>query len=238
MLLGRQAAFGRLCHFWRMNILRTIVFIDGYNLYYGIVRHTPYKWLDIFKLFQERLLLPETELLEVRYYTAPVLGSLCDDPASPQRQRQYLQALRKLHPEKIAIFEGKLVKSTPILRLAEPIPAAPELTMARVVTLTEKKTDVNIASDMLTAAFLGQCEQVVLCSNDSDMEGALKAIRQHCPAVRVGLVTPIASSDHRQICKELKALSHWVKVLKLDDMAQAQLPHKIPGTSITKPSSW
>ncbi|MDQ5768348.1 hypothetical protein, partial [Thiothrix subterranea] len=59
-----------------------------------------------------------------------------------------------------------------------------------------------------------------------------------CPAVRVGLVTPIASSDHRHICKELKALSHWVKVLKLDDMAQAQLPHKIPGTSITKPSSW
>jgi hypothetical protein len=74
MLLGRQAAFGRLCHFWRMDILRTIVFIDGYNLYYGIVRRTPYKWLDIFKLFQERLLLPETELLEVRYYTAPVLG--------------------------------------------------------------------------------------------------------------------------------------------------------------------
>jgi 6-hydroxy-3-succinoylpyridine 3-monooxygenase len=26
--------------------LRTIVYIDGYNLYYGAVRGTPWKWLD------------------------------------------------------------------------------------------------------------------------------------------------------------------------------------------------
>lgn len=218
--------------------MKTIVFIDGYNLYYGVVRRTPYKWLDIVRLFQEHILLPDTELLEVRYYTAPVLGSLCDDPKSPQRQRQYLQALRKLHPEKLTILEGKLVKSTPILRLAEPIPEAPGLTTAKVITLTEKKTDVNIASDMLSAVFLGQCEQVVLCSNDSDMEGALKAIRQHCPTIRVGLVPPIASPDYRHICKELKTLSHWVKIPTLEAMAEAQLPNKIPGTSITKPGKW
>lgn len=218
--------------------MKTIVFIDGYNLYYGIVRPTPYKWLDIVRLFQEHILLPDTELLEVRYYTAPVLGSLCDDPESPQRQRQYLQALRKLHPEKLTILEGKLVKSTPILRLAEAIPEAPELTTAKVITLTEKKTDVNIASDMLSAVFLGQCEQVVLCSNDSDMEGALKAIRQHCPAIRVGLAPPIANPDYRRICKELKTLSHWVKIPTLEAMAEAQLPNKIPGTSITKPGKW
>lgn len=76
--------------------MRTIVYIDGYNLYYGAIRHTAYKWLDIYRLFKEHILLPDTELLQVRYYTAPVLGSLCDDPASPQRQRQYLQALRKI----------------------------------------------------------------------------------------------------------------------------------------------
>lgn len=218
--------------------MKTIVFIDGYNLYYGLVRRTPYKWLDIVRLFQEHILLPETELLEVRYYTAPVLGSLCDDPASPQRQRQYLQALRKLYPKNLVISEGKLIKSTPMLRLAEPIPAAPELTTAKVITLTEKKTDVNIASDMLSAAFLGQCEQVVLCSNDSDMEGALKAIRQHCPTVRVGLAPPVASPEQRYICKELQALSHWLKIPKAEAMEQAQLPDKIPGTSITKPDSW
>jgi 6-hydroxy-3-succinoylpyridine 3-monooxygenase len=218
--------------------MKTIVFIDGYNLYYGVVRRTPYKWLDIVRLFQEHILLPDTELLEVRYYTAPVLGSLCDDPESPQRQRQYLQALRKLHPEKLTILEGKLVKSTPILRLAEAIPEAPGLTTAKVITLTEKKTDVNIASDMLSAVFLGQCEQVVLCSNDSDMEGALKAIRQHCPTIRVGLAPPIANPDYRRICKELKTLSHWVKIPTLEAMAEAQLPNKIPGTSITKPGKW
>ncbi len=218
--------------------MRTLVFVDGYNLYYGLVRRSTYKWLDLFKLFQERLLLPEAELVEVRYYTAPVLGSLCDDPQSPQRQRQYLQALRKLYPNQVTVLEGKLVKSTPVLRLAETIAADPSLTKAKVITLTEKKTDVNIASDMLSAAFLGQCEQVVLCSNDSDMEGALKAIRQHCPTVRIGLIPPIAQSDYRHICRELDQLSHWVKVPKLIDLAHAQLPDKIPNTSITKPEKW
>lgn len=218
--------------------MRTIVFIDGYNLYYGLLRRSPHKWLDIFRLFREHLLLPETDLLEVRYYTAPVLGSLCDDPESPQRQRQYLQALRKLYPGKITISEGKLVKSTPVLRLAERLPTAPELKMAKVITLTEKKTDVNIASDMLTAAFLEQCDQIVLCSNDSDMEGAFKAIRQHCPQIRLGLTPPIPSADHRHVCKELQTLSHWVKVPKTAALALSQLPNKIPGTSITKPSSW
>lgn len=217
--------------------MRTVVFIDGYNLYYGAVRGTPYKWLDIFKLFKEQILLPDTELLEVRYYTAPVLGSLCDDPASPQRQRQYLQALRKLYPQQLSIIEGKLVRGEPMLRLAEEFQEVPTLKKVKVITLTEKKTDVNIASDMLTGAFLGQFEQAVLCSNDSDMEGAMKAIRQHCSHIRLGLVAP-SSSPGRHISKDLKIHAHWAKVLKPESMAMAQLPLKIPGTSITKPSVW
>lgn len=124
--------------------MRTRVYIDGYNLYYGVLRRSTYKWLDIYRLFREQLLLPETELLEVRYYTAPVLGSLCDDPASPQRQRQYLQALRKLYPTQVSLIEGKLIKGEAVLRLVKPITDLPTLDKVKVITLTEKKTDVNI----------------------------------------------------------------------------------------------
>lgn len=49
MLLGRQAAFGRLCHFLESD-LRTFVYVDGYNLYYGLLRKTKFKWLDLFAL--------------------------------------------------------------------------------------------------------------------------------------------------------------------------------------------
>ena len=217
--------------------MRTIVYIDGYNLYYGAIRHTAYKWLDIYQLFKTHILLPDTDLSEVRYYTAPVLGSLCDDPASPQRQRQYLQALRKLHPQHITIIEGKLIKGRATLRLVEPIPEVPALEKVKVSTLTEKKTDVNIASDMVTAACLDQVDQVVLCSNDSDMEGALKTIKQNCPAVRIGLVAP-TSSPERHISNDLRQQAHWVKTLNSTDLAPAQLPEKIPGTSIKRPEHW
>lgn len=218
-------------------LVRTIVYIDGYNLYYGALRHTAYKWLDIYHLFKTHILLPETELLEVRYYTAPVLGSLCDDPASPQRQRQYLQALRKIHPQHIHIIEGKLIKGCATLRLVDPIPEWPELKKVKVSTLTEKKTDVNIAADMVANACLNRVEQVVLCSNDSDMEGALKTIRQQCPAVRIGLVAP-TSSPERHISHDLRQYAHWIKTLNSDDLAQSQLPKKIPGTSIKRPETW
>lgn len=217
--------------------MRTIVYIDGYNLYYGAIRHTAYKWLDVYELFKTHILLPDTDLLEVRYYTAPVLGSLCDDPASPQRQRQYLQALRKLHPQHITIIEGKLIKGHATLRLVEPIPEVPALEKVKVSTLTEKKTDVNIASDMVAAACLEHLEQVVLCSNDSDMEGALKTIKQNCPAVRIGLVAP-TSSPGRHISNDLRQQAHWVKTLNSADLASAQLPEKIPGTSIKRPEQW
>lgn len=183
------------------------------------------------------MLLPGTDLQEVRYYTAPVLGSLCDDPASPQRQRQYLQALRKLYPDKITIIEGKLIRGDAMLRLSQPLPELPELDKVKVITLTEKKTDVNIAADMLAGAFTGQFEQAVLCSNDSDMEGALKSIRQYCPNIRLGLVAPTATPG-RHISNDLKAHAHWVKTINPEGMAAAQLPAKIRGTSITKPETW
>lgn len=218
--------------------MRTIIFIDGYNLYYGALQRSQYKWLDLYRLFNEHVLLPDTELLEVRYYTAPVLGSLCDDPESPTRQRQYLQALRKMPPAKTQVIEGKLIKNSAHLRLAEPISQAPELSTVRVITLTEKKTDVNIATDMVSGAFLGNYDQAVLCSNDSDMEGALRTIRTHCPNIRLGLVAPVLGATTRHISRDLKQQVHWVKTLHADALKAAQLPEKVPGTSIAKPVGW
>lgn len=37
------------------NPLKTSVYIDGFNLYYGALKQTPYKWLDIGKLCQVML---------------------------------------------------------------------------------------------------------------------------------------------------------------------------------------
>ncbi|HVH69249.1 MAG TPA: hypothetical protein VM716_15380 [Gemmatimonadales bacterium] len=37
--------------------MKTYVYVDGFNLYYGAVKGTPFKWLDIRQLCQ--LLLPK-----------------------------------------------------------------------------------------------------------------------------------------------------------------------------------
>lgn len=36
--------------------LRTRIYIDGYNFYYGCLRGTPYKWLDLLPLFENHIL--------------------------------------------------------------------------------------------------------------------------------------------------------------------------------------
>ena len=87
--------------------MKTIIYIDGYNLYYGLLRRSPHKWLDLYTLFQSHV-LQDVDVLEVRYYTAPVLARMSDDTESPQRQRTYLQALRKHAPSKVTIIEGKM----------------------------------------------------------------------------------------------------------------------------------
>ncbi len=37
------------------NALRTRVYIDGHNLYYGCLKNSPHKWLDVHRLI-ERIL--------------------------------------------------------------------------------------------------------------------------------------------------------------------------------------
>lgn len=218
--------------------MKTIVYVDGYNLYYGLLRRSAVKWLDLYRLFQENALGHDADVVEVRYYTAPVLGRMSDDPESSQRQRTYLQALRKMPPNRVTIIEGKILAQTPVLRLVNPLPDCPSLTYVKVHDFTEKKTDVNLAADLITGAWTGAYEQAVICSNDTDLEGALRAVKENRPAVRLGLVAPIPSNDSRKIAADLKQYADWSKILSSVHLEHSQLPDKIPGTALRRPESW
>lgn len=50
--------------------MRVNVYIDGFNLYYGAVKGTPYRWLNLAEIC--RLLLPRDEVLQIKYFTALV----------------------------------------------------------------------------------------------------------------------------------------------------------------------
>jgi uncharacterized LabA/DUF88 family protein len=216
--------------------MKTIVYIDGLNLYYAALRGTTFKWLDLYVLFQDHVLGADSQVEVVRYYTAPSKRSSSDDPASPQRQHRYLRALKAHLGNRIDIIQGVIARSTPFLRLVNPPSDHPDHAKTRVFQFTEKKTDVNLASDLISDACHQRCEQAVLCSNDSDLVGALSVVRRDHPNVVTGLVAPVR--DQRRICGDLRKAVTWYKALNPAHLANAQLPARILGTQLSCPDAW
>ena len=97
--------------------MRTYIYIDGFNFYYGAVKDTPYKWLNFKKLF-ESLLAPAHQILSIKYFTAIVTGKI--DPDQPIRQKTFIRALNKFIPE-ISVYYGKFLSHNVFKPLAYPI---------------------------------------------------------------------------------------------------------------------
>jgi len=55
--------------------MRTYIYIDGFNFYYGAVKDTPYKWLNFKKLF-EHLLDSKHEILSIKYFILVPISSI------------------------------------------------------------------------------------------------------------------------------------------------------------------
>ncbi len=75
---------------------RTIIYIVGFNLYYGALKGTKYKWLDLHTLFH-KLLGEHHTITEIKYFTARV-SAREGDPDAPNRQDAYLKALETYIP--------------------------------------------------------------------------------------------------------------------------------------------
>lgn len=71
--------------------MATGVYIDGLNLYYGALRGTSFKWLDLEKL--TRLLLPADEIAFIRYFSARI-NARYGESENAARQSAYLRALQ------------------------------------------------------------------------------------------------------------------------------------------------
>lgn len=77
--------------------MRTFVYVDGFNLYYGALKGRPWKWLDLPALFA-KVLQPQHDILTVKYFTARVSGTRTD----PSKRTACLTPLHQpsaLHPD-------------------------------------------------------------------------------------------------------------------------------------------
>jgi len=230
---------------------RTAVYVDGYNLYYGRLRGTPFKWLDVVQLFQALLAQrDQNESLElVNIFTTPALANFAThDTASVEAQSAYHRALKALYGERCQTIYGNHTfdKSGTLLPVFVRGQPYDRTNRTRIWKLEEKKTDVNLALCMYRDACKGRYDRVILVSNDSDAEPALDAIRQDFPLLTIGVVMPIrppspGTNLHRRASGSLVNLAHWTLPHLTDDqLNQAQLPVKIATKKkpIFKPEHW
>ena len=209
--------------------MRAIVYVDGLNLYYGALKDTEHKWLDLTELAR-RLLRPGYELTMIRYFTARIIRRPGGEDG-PKRQNAYLRALRTLQPE-VKIHEGHFLVKKLVLPLADPKPGKQS---ARVVKPEEKGSDVNLAVHLLNDGWKNEYECAVVISNDSDLSEALRLARCTRPKKRLELWTP---GEKRRTSKELSAHADRSIKIRQSLLSRCQLPDRIPGTNIRKPELW
>lgn len=230
---------------------KTAVYIDGYNLYYGRLRGTSFKWLDIVHLFQSLLIQRDQNesLIRVNLFTAPALANFATHgKESVEAQSAYHRALKARHGDLLETIYGNHTFDKKGALLPTFVPGRPydRTNRTRVWKLEEKKTDVNLAIRMYQDASKGLYDRIILMSNDSDTEPALQAIRQDYPHIIIGVVMPIhppaqGATLHRRASGSLVNLAHWTVAHITDDQLQkAQLPDKIPTKKqpILKPGHW
>lgn len=207
--------------------LRTVVYIDGFNLYYRALKGTPYKWLDLLSLFQ-KVLQPHHETVKIKYFTARVSGTQ-GDPSQPQRQDAYLRALQHYRPE-VEVFFGHFLSHTIRAPLANPGKGPKTV---EIIKTEEKGSDVNLSVHLLNDSWLQAYECAIVVSNDSDIAEAMRLVREQ-NGKKIGLVTPGNSHPSRQ----LLAHADFARHIRPTALQQSQLPEQIPGTNLRKPAAW
>jgi len=199
---------------------RTVAYIDGYNLFYGLLKGTSYKWLDPTRLVSA-LLRDDHELVSVKYFTSPV-KTYPHDTSALDRQKVYIQALTTL--PNVEVIQGFYRKDAVLMPVHEEecktCPVAKN-GFVKVAKLEEKRTDVNIASSMLLDAFNGNADAFVLVSGDTDFIAPVNIIRKDFKKT-------VIVFNPRETKSWLKDYASYYRDIPRNLPAECQLPDTIP----------
>lgn len=230
---------------------KAIVYIDGLNFYYGLVKGTRYKWLD-FERFLKGILErakkifkgeipPDLKVIKIKYFTTLVKG-FSNDPQAPQRQMIFLKALEHTQ-NNFQIYYGSFSVNKKTRYLASPITdsSGNEIKKVEVIEPEEKGSDVNLAVHLVNDAWLNEFDWAIIVSNDSDLSEALQIVREQ-NRKKILLIPPISKKSTKNTLKKpaSKLFSNCDAILKIrdSDLKNSQLPDVIPGTNIRKPDFW
>lgn len=207
---------------------RSIIYIDGFNLYYGVLKGTRLKWLNVERLFE--MIRKDDEIQAVKYFTALVEGR-----QQSLRQLTYLRALSAC--SRVQIVQGRFKYKNVRCLVKECQFEGRRFFRAQ----EEKRTDVNIAIHLLNDACEDQADRFVLVSGDSDLVPAISLVKRKFPEKLVCVYSPAREDSVRGYATEMRAAADRARNLPINLLKHSQFPHAIDDGSdepITKPAGW
>ena len=204
---------------------KTNVYIDGFNFYYGCIRGTPYRWLDLGRFCQT--VFPKNRIHRIRYFTALVKPTP-QDPTQPQRQLTYLRALGTI--PNLSIHYGRFSVTTKRRWLANTCPPR----RVEVIHVEEKGSDVNLASHLLIDGFDGDYDVAIVVSNDSDLLEPIRLVRSRLGRT-VGLLNP-----YKKTAVDLRGEADFYRDVRESALRSCQFPTTLidANGTIVKPAEW
>ena len=209
-------------------MIPSYVYVDGFNLYYGAVKGTTCKWLDLARLVH--LMLPKNQILKIKYFTA-LVSPRPNNPDQPLRQQIYLRALQTI--PNLEIIYGHFL--THIVSMPEANCSTGQQRYVNVLKTEEKGSDVNIATHLLLDAYKGCYNKAILISNDSDLVEPIRLVTSEFHK-GVIVLNPSPNRPSQEIAKH----AVFVKPIRLGVLTKSQFPqtmHDQNGT-FSKPSGW
>jgi uncharacterized LabA/DUF88 family protein len=200
---------------------RVVSYIDGFNLYFGLKssKWERYLWLNLHSLGQN-LLRPDQTLVKTKYFTSRVSGSA----DKQKRQSIFIDALSSI-PE-LRIYYGHYQVESQTCRKCGSVHAVHR----------EKKTDVNIAVEMLADAYQDAFDVALLMSADADLAAPVTAVRTLFPKKRVIVAFPPGRSS-----ANLRSLASAAIPIGRGTIAKSLFPRNVMtqgGYVVSCPPSW
>lgn len=213
--------------------MKISVYVDAFNLYFGALKGTRYKWLNIEKLCQHYF--PADEITSIQYCTARLNRRLRpDNSRQVTRQEFYLRALGTIPT--LEVIQGHYQTNIVQAHLADP----PRFG-ARVVDIIkseEKGSDVNIATRLLLDAFDNTFEKAVVITNDSDQRMPIETVIKRFGKPVIVLI-PLGADDRRP-SGVLSNVATSSPVISTDSLLASQFPIELVDRMgrFHKPKEW
>ena len=210
--------------------MKTFVYIDGFNLYYRGLKGTPHRWLDV-RAFAKQFLKPECDIITIRYFTARVSGRR--DADVPQRQQQYISALKTLH--EVTIHYGRFITKTKKRPVVQPDGTAGRF--YEFFDSEEKGSDVNLATYLIHDAHRGLFDTALVLSQDTDLLEPIRIVAQDIK-IPVGVV----QMDRRRSNPRFRDVSSFMKNARPAHYSRSQFPDEVRDKNgdfaARKPTRW